>query len=203
MPVTGVKIDDAKLRRRLGRILAHKFIDEVEAELRNAAPKWVQDIRNRISQPFTFEQATGAVPRKRSGRLGRAIEAVVKRRTKADVNAQVGVLNPAKAPYASVQERGGVMRAKSKLLTVPLPAALNSKGVQKFTARTARRHFSSTYVANKVIYGMRGKTRVPLFVLKKYVRLRKRPFVKPQAKVIRLELIGIVKRAANKAARGA
>lgn len=72
--------------------------------------------------------------------------------------------------YAGLHERGGVVKAKGKLLTIPLPAALNGRGVAPLFAR----QWSNTFVArskagNLIIFQKRGDDIVPLYVLKSEV----------------------------------
>lgn len=91
-------------------------------------------------------------------------------------------------PYASIQESGGTIRAKNKLLTVPLPAALTNAGVLRKTAAEFRKDpgpFGRTGIikskkGNLLVVGFpRGPSRVrgarnaftPLFVLKKSVEI--------------------------------
>lgn len=88
--------------------------------------------------------------------------------------------------YAHIQESGGTIRARGKLLTVPLPAALTPAGVLRKTAakfRTQPSPFGSTGVirsrkGNLLVVGFpRGGSRTrrgrnaftPLFVLKRKV----------------------------------
>jgi hypothetical protein len=76
--------------------------------------------------------------------------------------------------YLFVHEYGGTMRAKkSQFMTIPLPAALNSDGTPKH--RTAR-EWNDTFVAesragNLIIFQRQGRLIVPLYVLRKEVRV--------------------------------
>lgn len=67
----------------------------------------------------------------------------------------------------SIHETGGTIRAKRGMLTIPLPAALNSRGV----APPFARQWQNTFVArskkgNLLIFQRRGVEIVPLYVLK-------------------------------------
>lgn len=78
---------------------------------------------------------------------------------------------------ASVHERGAVIRPKrSKYLTVPLPAALNSNGTPKLPNARA---WKNTFIikskkGNLLIVQKNGKGITPLYVLKKSVTIPKR-----------------------------
>ena len=81
-------------------------------------------------------------------------------------------------PAARIQEKGGVVNEKGKLLTLPLARAMTGSGVSRGSARQWPEQ--DTYVGrskggNFVIYleEMRGKIhgRVPLFLLRRRVTL--------------------------------
>jgi hypothetical protein len=77
-------------------------------------------------------------------------------------------------PYGRIHETGGTIRAKNgKYLTIPLPAALNSDGTPK---KRSAREWDRTFVreskaGNLLIFQKRGSGIVPLYVLKKKVRI--------------------------------
>lgn len=79
--------------------------------------------------------------------------------------------------YMAFHERGGWIRAKSaKFLTIPLPAALNANGTPR---QLSARQWQGTFIArsragNLIIFQKRGREIVPLYVLKKSVRIRAR-----------------------------
>lgn len=76
--------------------------------------------------------------------------------------------------YAAIHEAGGVIRARGGgYLTVPLPAALDSSGLPK---RRSARDWDNTFVkrsrkGNLLIFQRRGGRAVPLYVLKREVRI--------------------------------
>ena len=78
-----------------------------------------------------------------------------------------------KAPYAAIQEHGGVIKPKkAKYLTVPLPAALTPAGVLRKEAREYPNAFiQRSRRGNLIIFDQRGNKIVPLFVLKKEVKI--------------------------------
>ncbi len=71
-----------------------------------------------------------------------------------------------------IHEYGGTIRAKGKMLTIPLPAALGPRGIPPpFT-----RQWKNTFVArsrkgNLIIFQRRGAGIVPLYVLKDEVKI--------------------------------
>lgn len=75
-----------------------------------------------------------------------------------------------------VHEYGATIRAKGKMLTIPLPAALNSNGTP---IKRSARQWENTFVArskkgNLIIFQKRGAIIVPLYVLKDQVTIKPR-----------------------------
>lgn len=76
----------------------------------------------------------------------------------------------------AVHEYGATINAKSKLLTIPLPAALDSRGIP---LKKSARDWDNTFVAkskagNLLIFQKRGSQIVPLYVLKSQVVIKPR-----------------------------
>lgn len=78
-------------------------------------------------------------------------------------------------PYdRKIHETGGIIKARhAKYLTIPLPEALNSDGTPK---KKSAREWDKTFVAmsrngNLLIFQRRGTEIVPLYVLKKEVKI--------------------------------
>lgn len=76
--------------------------------------------------------------------------------------------------YMNFHEKGGVIRARrAKYLTIPLPAALDHRGVPRYQSA---REWDNTFLGrsragNLIIFQKRGNGVVPLYVLKKSVRI--------------------------------
>lgn len=76
--------------------------------------------------------------------------------------------------YLRTHEFGAVIRAKrSKYLTIPLPSALDSRGVP---LKPRARDWANTFIkkskrGNLLIFQKRGREIIPLYVLKKSVRI--------------------------------
>lgn len=84
-------------------------------------------------------------------------------------------------PYGPSHEFGATIRPKTaKFLTIPLPAAKTAAGAGRGRARD----FPNTFVrrskaGNLILFQKIGKRIIPLFVLKKMVKIPKRPWLKP------------------------
>lgn len=91
-----------------------------------------------------------------------------------DTNVRVGFTLTG---IAAVHERGATIRPKrASYLTIPLPAALDSRGLPR---RPNARAWKNTFVqrskkGNLLIFQKQGKDLVPLYVLKKSVRIPRR-----------------------------
>lgn len=79
--------------------------------------------------------------------------------------------------YMAMHEAGGTIKAtRSKYLTIPLPAAMDSRGI---SLKPRARDWPNTFVArsrkgNLIIFQRRGKDIVPLYLLKPTVYIRPR-----------------------------
>jgi hypothetical protein len=98
-----------------------------------------------------------------------------------DTNGEMSVVVGADltvAKYMRIQNDGGTITAKGKLLTIPLPAALTGNGVARFTAANLRENptaygYIGSFVRNGIIFGkLDGKEIVPLFVLRQSVTIQ-------------------------------
>lgn len=79
--------------------------------------------------------------------------------------------------YLTIHEYGGTIRAtKAQYLTIPLKAALNSNGTPK---KRSAREWNNTFVGqskagNLIIFQRQGRQLIPLYVLKKSVKIKAR-----------------------------
>lgn len=107
--------------------------------------------------------------------------------------------------YLTIHEYGGTIRAtRAQYLTIPLREALNSNGTPK---KRSAREWNNTFVGqskkgNLIIFQKRGRLIVPLYVLKKEVKIKARlglrqaqadamdEFVDRVAKAVRQEIMG-------------
>lgn len=77
--------------------------------------------------------------------------------------------------YLGIHEYGGTISSKGKLLTIPLPAAMNSRGVAPPFARQWRNTFTArSKKGNLLIFQKRGSQIVPLYVLVDKVTIKPR-----------------------------
>lgn len=138
----------------------HRFFDRLPPGVYREAVFWA-DHDALISVRKVLE------PHRRTGSLSRWLRWRV-----ITSEGRVSLELAADVPYARIQEYGGVVNAKpGGWLTVPLPAALDARGV----ARRART-YPNTFIqrsrrGNLLIFQKQGKEIVPLFVLRKQVRL--------------------------------
>ncbi len=99
--------------------------------------------------------------------------------------------------HVPVLEDGKVIRPRRKqYLTIPLAAAKTGAGRSRGDARTVGARYESTFIrrskrGNPIIYGKRGDTIVPLFVLKKSVRI---PARKPFRLSMQHTRVGVVRK---------
>jgi len=79
--------------------------------------------------------------------------------------------------YMFIHEYGGTLRpTRAQYLTIPLPAALNPDGTPKYVSA---RQWNNTFVGeskrgNLLVFQRRGRNIVPLYVLKKEVKIAAR-----------------------------
>ena len=134
-----------------------------------AAMRARHSTRWRAGQRLPEGNLTGKLAR-RSGRGLNQLRPAVRRR-KDDVTGMIIVPFP-----LSVHEDGAVIRKKGKMLAIPLPAALDSRGRP---LKRGPRAWRNTFVArsrkgNLLIFQKRGKDIIPLFVLKDQVKIPRR-----------------------------
>lgn len=140
-----------------------------EQEMRKMMTRVADELVRRHSGPWPGG-TTATTLSKRSGKGIRSIRnfRVVKKGLEVD-----GVWRL--TGYMNFHERGGIIRAKrSQYLTIPLPAALDGRGVP---LRQSARDWDNTFVAesragNLIVFQKRSRGDiVPLYVLKKFVRI--------------------------------
>lgn len=155
-----------------------KFRPIVLRELRKYMDAVVKSVRARTATPWPGgTSAAGQFPgtlSKRSGELNQSLDP-----NKAVISAgEDPSVSFTLTGIAAVHERGATIRAKNaQYLTIPLPAALDGRGVPK---RPTARSWPNTFIqrsrkGNLLIFQKRGpKEIIPLYVLKKSVRIPRR-----------------------------
>jgi len=108
----------------------------------------------------------------RTGNLRRSI------RWKVNESRLEGEFGSYDTSYAAIHEFGGTIRPKrGRYLAIPFRSGKTPAGVWK-----SPRLFENTFVRKNIIFQKRGKDKiVPLFVLKKSVKIPARPFINPTA----------------------
>ncbi len=140
------------------------------------------------------EKLSGQVLRVRSGRLRSSITHRVAQEGD-DTVARVGT----NVIYAKIHEYGGTITPKNaQYLTIPLPVALTAAGVARYRARDLISQpslggFKATFFRNHVLYGKYPSGRVvPVFVLKKSVRIPERSYMRSSLREKAREVILMV-----------
>ena len=156
------------LSRRTGYAM-----DRLTPELKQALAAYITKSLQMLAERHSGAYPGGTGPNslaKRSGRLGRAL----RRPPKVTGTKLNNVEGQWKLPfYAGVHETGKIIVAKGAYLTIPLPAALNRNGTPK---KPSARHWDRTFVkkskkGNLIIFRRDGANIVPLYVLKKSVKI--------------------------------
>lgn len=148
--------------------------------LRRAMDRYIKLIAGRVAARMTSPWPGGTSARTLSRRSGRAVQSVrdsvkveeILTSGQSEIIGRIGGVW-----YLRTHEKGAVIRAKrAKFLTIPLPAALNSQGIplKKRARDWANTFIMSSKKGNLLIFQKRGGQIVPLYVLKKSVRIPKR-----------------------------
>jgi hypothetical protein len=162
----------------------------VDAGLTNAAKTHKELVNANWSRSGRLGSSTpGSPPGVRTARLRNSLVATPGRNGHSSSGVAKGV------PYARILELGGTIRARRSYLTVPVNQAakrLSEKGLasygKMFTFRSKKGNvilMGTTKVRSQTTPG-RGVTirdnSIPVFVLKKSITLRARPYLRPRAK---------------------
>lgn len=147
----------------------------IQRELKDMLDTVAAAMKARHSTPWTAGRKlpsgkrTGKLAR-RSGKLLRSIADSVKVTGAGDeIKGEIGAKG-----FGATHERGATIRAKkAKFLTIPLPAALDSRGIPK---KRRARDWPNTFVikskrGNLLIVQRKGKGLLPLYLLRKSVRI--------------------------------
>lgn len=139
-----------------------------EMEMRKYLTRVADALISRHSRPWS-PGYRGPDLQRRSGKGLRSIRNFVVLKTGEQVTGHMRLNH-----YMTVQEHGAIIRPRNaKYLAIPLPAALNSNGTPR---KTGPREWRNTFIAksragNLIIFLKTGRDIVPLYVLKKRVRL--------------------------------
>lgn len=159
------------------RIKFTKEFYETIREVRDLFKTSPESVRDAFStwlttglDPAVQSQLSGRSLKRRTGRMASNYEITQAFLVGKDVKAFL----IHREPQAFIQETGGVIQARAgSWLTVPLPAAMTGTGALKAPAR----HWSNTFFqksrrGNLILFQNKGDSIVPLFVLKRSIRLK-------------------------------
>lgn len=151
----------------------YKSIDEI----RNLFKEAPNNVRDAFSDWLTLDldpaiqiQLAGKALRRRTGRMASNYEL-----TRPIVTAhRVAAYLMHREPQAAIQEVGGLIQARTgSWLTIPLKAALTGTGALRAPARQwSNTFFQKSKKGNLILFQTKGSKIIPLFVLKKSVRLK-------------------------------
>lgn len=145
-----------------------RLLQSAEQEMRKYMTRVSDELISRHSGPWP----TGTTATTLSKRSGKGVRSIKNFMVKGTADGVEGVWRLTRT--MSFHERGGVIRAKNaRYLTIPLPAALDSRGVP---LRVSAREWDNTFIqmsrnGNLIIFQNRGREIVPLYVLKRSVRV--------------------------------
>lgn len=107
-----------------------------------------------------------------------------------------------KVPYGPTHEYGATIKpVRKQWLTIPLGAVKTPAGVARGRARDFQNtFFRRSKTGNLILFQKRGERIIPLFVLKKQVKIPKRPYLDP---AVRKSLGWITDRFSKNIAEGA
>lgn len=134
----------------------------------------------RLSDYIAEHKLSGQKLKVRTGNLRRSLQESRAKKVERRGDNVIGTVGT-NMEYAAIHEYGGTIRPKkSKYLAVPLKAALTAKGV----ARGGPRDFKDTFFAmskkgNLIMFGKSMGKIIPLFAMKKEIKIPKSPFMKP------------------------
>ncbi len=159
----------------VGRGLS-RALDKAAPKVSKELLKSLQLVAKVMSKKHGAKWRPGGSPRgslfKRSGAGLKGIRDTIRVRKSAGLDGITGQIG-ARFPM-SVHEKGATVRAtRAQFLTIPLPAALNNRGIPR---RRSARDWDNTFVAeskrgNLLIFQRRVSGIVPLYVLKKEVKI--------------------------------
>jgi len=190
------------LSEKLSRMLK-KFPDAVLARTSDIMTQWqIYELEKQVQLGLA-----GLDLNRRTGHLFRGVrfsKVVTSTLGEAEVKVSMGVL-PDYVPYAMIQETGGTIKSKGKLLTVPTRYALTTAGVTKKPAPEWKNTFViKTKSGNLLIMQNRKHGEVvPLFVLRKSVKIPashwasnavKRSLPKLQTEIKTMDVNAIIKK---------
>lgn len=167
------------LSDRWGEEVAREWlgrVDEATAPVGRAFSKYADDVlrqiwnRHRTPWNGSVKNSTDRLQR----RSGKGIESIIRSRRVQEGPTMQDIAATMTTGSMSIHETGGTISARStRYLTIPLPAAMDRRGV---ALKRSARDWPDTFVkrsraGNLIIFQKRGKTIVPLYLLKSNVTI--------------------------------
>ena len=171
---------------KISRMLGHDVKDAAKKGMVHAMRRSVI----RLADYIASEKLSGQELNVRTGNLRRSLQESRARKVQEIAGGVRGTVGT-NVEYAEVHERGGTIRPKSKKwLTIPIGEALTASGVPRGSARD----FDNTFFAhsrrgNLILFTKKGDGIIPLFVLKKTVKIPRRAYMEPSLEEKHSELI--------------
>jgi hypothetical protein len=187
--------DAAEGLRRVARSLGRR-VDVMAPALRAELDRYLEEVTSRLAERHGSPWPGGTSANSLSVRSGTLVDALQRggRVSGTRLRDMVGrIVIP--HPYP-IHEFGGTIAAnRAAFLTIPLPAALDQRGVP---IKRSAKDWDNTFVqtsrnGNLLIFQRRGREIVPLYVLKPEVRVRARLGARA---TLQEEMPGFVERAA-------
>jgi phage gpG-like protein len=152
-------------------------LDKMDPIIRQQMRRYLVAVAEAMRQRHSTRWSAGTGPDTLSKRTGKLVSSIRKSiRVQGRSTDPGGTVGRIGSPlvYASTQEFGATIRPRrAQYLTIPLPAAMNNRGVMLFPKA---RDYPRTFVqmsrrGNLIIFQKRGRDAVPLFVLKREVKI--------------------------------
>lgn len=149
----------------------NEAVQKVPLALYSRFRKRMTDHHRRFEHRLKTDNLKGGGVHRRSGFLSRGVQTKTSGTGVRDVEVSTYIFG---VPYARVQELGGVIRPRrKKWLTIPLDAAKTGSGVLRARAPFWEdTFFRRSKKGNLILWQKKGDEIIPLFVLKKQVRLK-------------------------------
>jgi hypothetical protein len=141
--------------------------------LGNVVRKYLKQVMDEVAKTHSGAYPGGTTSNSLSRRSGETVTALT-RRVQVTGTTWEQMKGAVRLPGAlAIHEFGGTINSRGKMLTIPLPAALNSNGMPIYPRA---RDWANTFTAmtrngNLLIFQRRGREIVPLYVLKDTVRI--------------------------------
>ena len=172
-------------------------LERFQNKLRQEQKKNIREASVYLMNYIQRNKLSGQVLSRRTGHLAGSIKYTVEE-SGTSFMGRVG----SSLEYSAIHETGGTITAKrAKYLTIPLQSAMTPAGVVRKPARKWADTFVRKISNNLFIFSKESGRPVPIFLLKKSVKIPKRPYIAPALEETKSKLIDIIKEAVEIAVR--